>query len=136
MRKRFVSIYLFILLVAVSIGCDKETDCPESNSGLKGEWTWEESVGGIGGWTLTPESQNLTKKLVIDDATFSEFVNDSLIFKSTYTLGISEGELLGTTEKTYIRYDSGNQQAILINGSELELIDQCYDCYSHRYRRK
>jgi len=136
MRKRFVSIYFFILLVTVSIGCNKETDCPESNNDLKGEWIWVESVGGIGGWTLTPESQNVTKKLVIDDATFSEFVNDSLIFKSTYTLGISEKVLIGTTEKTYIRYESGNQQAILINGADLELIDQCYDCYFHRYRRK
>lgn len=136
MRKRFVSIYFFILLVAMSIGCDKETHCPESNNGLKGEWTWVESMGGIGGWTLTPESQNVTIKLVIDEETFSEFVNDSIIFKSTYTLGISEGELIGTTEKTYIQYEPRNQQAILINGSELELIDQCYDCYSHRYMRK
>lgn len=135
MRKRFVSIYFFISLVLMVAGCSKEDDCSQSND-LKGEWIWVESVGGIGGWTLTPESQNVTKKLVIDDATFSEFVNDSLIFKSTYTLGISEKALIGTTEKTYIRYESGNQQAILIKGSELELIDQCYDCYSNRYLRK
>lgn len=136
MANRFVNIYFFIFLVLVTVGCNKENDCLHGSNDLKGEWTWVESVGGIGGWTLTPESQNVTKKLVIDDVTFSEFVNDSLIFKSTYTLGISEKELLGTTEKTYIRYQSGNPQAILINEADLELIDQCYDCYSHRYRRK
>jgi hypothetical protein len=135
MKNRFVSIYFSISLVLMLAGCSKDEDCAQRND-LKGEWIWVESVGGIGGWTLTPESQNVTKKLVIDDATFSEFVNDSLIFKSTYTLGISEKVLIGTTEKTYIRYESGNQQAILINGSELELIDQCYDCYFHKYRRK
>ena len=135
MRKRFVSIYFSISIVLMVAGCSKEEDCSQSND-LKGEWIWVESVGGIGGWTLTPESQNVTKKLVIDDATFSEFLNDSLIFKSTYTFGISEKALIGTTEKTYIRYESGNQQAILIKGSELELIDQCYDCYSNRYLRK
>ncbi len=135
MRKRFVSIYFFISLVLMVAGCSKEDDCSQSND-LKGEWIWVESVGGIGGWTLTPESQNVTKKLVIDDATFSEFVNDSLIFKSTYTLGISEKVLIGTTEKTFIQFETGNQKAILINGADLELIDQCYDCYSHRYRRK
>lgn len=135
MRKRFVSIYFFISLVLMVAGCSKEDDCSQSND-LKGKWIWVESVGGIGGWTLTPESQNVTKKLVIDDATFSEFLNDSLIFKSTYTLGISEKVLIGTTEKTFIQFETGNQKAILINGADLELIDQCYDCYSHRYRRK
>lgn len=135
MKNRFVSIYFSISLVLMVAGCSKEEDCSQGND-LKGEWIWVESVGGIGGWTLTPESQNVTKKLVIDDATFSEFLNDSLIFKSTYTLGISEKVLIGTTEKTFIQFETGNQKAILINGADLELIDQCYDCYSHRYRRK
>jgi hypothetical protein len=134
MKNRFVSIYFSISLVLMVAGCSKEEDCAQNND-LKGEWTWVESVSGWG-FTYTPESQNVTKKLVIDDENFSEFVNDSLIFKSIYTLGISEKELIGTTEKTFIRFESGNRKAIIINQCNLELIDQCYDCDTHRYKRK
>lgn len=34
----------------------------------------------------------------------------SLIFKSTYTLVTSEKLLIGTTEKTFIQFESGNEK--------------------------
>ena len=50
-------------------------------------------------------------------------------------MGISDETLLGTEEKTFIRFESGGEQAIVISDSELELIDQCFDCYNHRFKR-
>jgi hypothetical protein len=84
---------------------------------------------------LTPESQNVTIKLIIDDNIYKEFVNDSLVLETGYELVISEEILIGTTEKDLIRFESGREKAIMISDSELELIDQCFDCYSHRYIR-
>ena len=128
-------IFLFsIILIFNLIGCKKEDECFKA-IGINGEWVWIESVGGFGGWTLTPESEGIMKKLIIDDFKYKEFVNDSLVLETEYELGISDETLLGTEEKTFIRFESGGEQAIVISDSELELIDQCFDCYNHRFKR-
>lgn len=123
-----------IILAIVLFGCKKEEESFKI-TGLEGEWIWMESIGGIGGWTLTPESENMTKKLIIEDFVYKQFVNDSLVLEAVYEVGISEEPLLGSEEKTFIRIDSGIKQAVVISGSELELIEQCYDCFYHRYSR-
>ena len=117
------------------MACKKEVDC-EKPPGLKGEWIWVKSVGGFGGWTETPETNKATKTLKIDDALFREYRNDSLVFQSKYTLGVSDKTLVGTEDRNYIAFESGDVKAIIVGESELELIDQCYDCFSHKYRRK
>jgi len=72
---------------------------------------------------------------VIDDFLYKEFINDSLVLETQYELGISNEPLLGTEEKTFIKFDSGRELAVIIGAIHLELIDQCYDCYIHRYKR-
>lgn len=132
MRNKITKALLCCLLL-LPFSCRKETGC---TTGLNGEWIWTASYGGLGGWTLTPESEMATQKLVIDDFFFREYLNDSLVFESEYDLGISEEPLLGTEERAYIEFGSGGIRAIIIGASELELIEQCFDCFSHQYRRK
>lgn len=134
MKINGMNLSLSFILISVLAGCKKEDDCYKA-IGINGEWIWVESVGGFGGWTLTPESEKMTKKLVIDDFFYKEFVNDSLVLETKYELGISDEPLLGTEEKTFIKFDSGGEQAIIIGDTELEFIDQCFDCFSHRYKR-
>ncbi len=117
------------------ISCRKQPDC-EKPAGLYGEWIWEKSIGGFGGWTDTPESTKLNKRLVIDDYMFREYINDSLAFESEYNLEISEEVLVGTEEKTYIEFKKGGAKAIVTGSSKLELFDQCFDCFAHTYKRK
>lgn len=135
MKSNKTHLVMAALLSLVFLGCQKGHDCVVRMS-LYGEWTWVESQGGIGGWTLTPESENLTRKLVIDDFYYEKYVNDSLVLKTEYDLTISEDVLLGTEEKTVIRFPSGEEQAIIISKTELQLIEQCFDCFHHRYKRK
>jgi hypothetical protein len=130
---KIIFLFSFILIFNL-IGCKKEDECFKA-VGLNGEWVWIESVGGFGGSTLTPDSERIMKKLIIDDFKYKEFVNDSLVLETEYELGISDETLLGTKEKTFIRFESGVEQAIVISDSELELIDQCFDCYNHRFKR-
>lgn len=117
------------------MACHKDEPC-DAVTGLNGQWIWIESVGGFGGETITPSSANLTRKLVIDDFTYKVFENDSLVFETQYELGISDEPLLGTEERTFIRFGSGEEKAIVLGGNELILTDQCFDCYTHRYRRE
>lgn len=124
-----------MILTSITMGsCKKDDECIKG-VGINGEWIWIESVGGFGGWTWTPETENVTKKLIIDDFIYREFINDSLVLETEYELGISDETLLGTEERTFIRFESGGEQAIIISDSELKLIEQCFDCFNHRYRR-
>lgn len=126
--------FLFSLAMLLS-GCQKEVNCARY-MGIYGDWIWVESVGGFGGWTLNPESEQRTSSLHFDNYYLEEYVQDSLVRKETYQLGISEDVLLGTEEKTFIAFASGTRQAILISETELVLIDQCFDCFFHRYKRQ
>lgn len=128
--KNILALSLFLMLAS----CQKETNC-EPPVGINGEWIWVESNGGLSGSTFTPETEGFTRRLAIDDFFFREYVNDSLAFESEYDLKISTETLLGTEEKTYIEYANGGAQAILIGATELTLIDQCFDCFFHIYRR-
>ena len=80
-----------------------------------------------------PESESITKELIIKDFVCKWFVNDSLVLETEYELGISDETLLRTEEKTFIRLESGGEKTILILDSELELIDQCFDCFNRRF---
>jgi hypothetical protein len=134
MKNTKLSLIFIIISACFLFGCKTEDDS-FIEEGINGEWIWQQSGGGFGGWVLTPESQNATIKLIIDDTIYKEFVNDSLVLETSYELVISEEILIGTKEKDLIRFESGREKAILISDSELELIDQCFDCYSHRYIR-
>lgn len=129
--KRNCFFAIVVSLTAFFPSCRK--DCPVP-AGIYGEWMWVESIGGIGGWTLTPESEMITKRLLIDDFTFKEFVNDSLVFESEYDLEIRQDTFFGTDR--YIKFKLGDERAIKIGESELEIYELCADCFFHKYQRK
>lgn len=125
--------FTFSLLLFLCFSCRKEKDCPKPE-GIRGEWQWVESVGGIGGWTLTPESEKISKTLRIDDFTYREFVNDSLVYESEYDLEIRKDTFWDTDR--YIIFKDGDERAIKITASTLELYELCFDCFFHKYKRK
>ncbi|MBN8680442.1 MAG: hypothetical protein J0M29_19610 [Chitinophagales bacterium] len=125
---------LLLLGVYFLSSCKEERSCMPSK-GLQGQWIWIKSVGGIGGWTETPESEGYSQKLVIDDYYYQEYRDGSLTLSSQYDSGISDVPLFGTEERTYITVDSIGQRAFVLNGNELQIIDACFDCFTHYYRR-
>ncbi len=124
---------LLLLGVYFLSSCKEERSCMPSK-GLQGQWIWIKSVGGIGGWTETPESEGYSQKLVIDDYYYQEYRDGSLTLSSQYDSGISDVPLFGTEERTYITVDSIGQRAFVLNGNELQIIDACFDCFTHYYR--
>lgn len=120
---------MFLLLAA----CRKERAC-EPSSGIQGEWIWTQSVGGIGGWTLTPDSEMMTRMLKIDEFYYEEYANDSLIQRVEYDLDISDEDFFGTNQ--YLVLETGTTYAVKAEGSTLELYELCFDCFTHYYKRK
>lgn len=115
------------------VACRKTEHCTPY-TGIAGEWTWKSSVGGIGGWTQTPQTDNLTRTLKIDDFTYREYVNDSLVFESGYDVYTRQDSSWGSNQ--YLKLEGGDELAFKVSATELELIEQCFDCFIHYYERR
>lgn len=113
--------------------CQKDEGCRQADS-INGEWIWIASVGGLAGQTHTPQSDGVTRKLEIDDFFFRQYVDDSLVFEKQYDLEIRKDSLFGTDQ--YLIFSDGLESAIKIKEPFLEIIELCFDCYVHEYRRK
>lgn len=128
MNKNLLFPALIALSLATLASCREERD-GTPQTGFTGEWIWVESVGGFGGWTENPQTENETRKIEIDDLYFKSYVNDVLVSTAQYDLSVSGMD-------TLITYDNGNQQFVNTKPDELILSDLCADCFTHRYRRR
>jgi hypothetical protein len=130
--KTIQSLVVFVLLFAFS-SCDKDCPIPQPN-GIRGEWTWLRSEMGIGGPRITPESEGITRHLVIDDFYYTEFVNDSMVLKSQFDIHFYSDTSF--SPGTYLQLTAGSGYAYELIENELQLVELCFGCYIHTYERK
>jgi len=120
-----------LMLMFVALSSCKD-DIESNDLRIIGQWDWIQSVGGFGGWTLTPETEGETKSLKITDTTFSNYSGDSLVFQSRYSYRYDT--LFGYPE--YLEFENGGAIGVNFSESRLELIEMCFDCYIHYYERQ
>jgi len=76
---------LFALIVFGAISCKKGLVSPSVE--ITGKWRWVKSVGGIGGFTLTPQSTgNNFRDEFYADSSYKRFENDSLIIQGKFSI--------------------------------------------------
>lgn len=117
------------------LSCQKEDELDFAKQ-IQGVWNWEKSVGGIGGWTLTPKTENYSKTLYISSNTIKEYKDDKLQFSTTYELKINTDS---TAWKCcyYLEFPNGiPNQSIWIEDQQLMFFDWVSDGFGHSYRRK
>lgn len=122
--------FLFLILFVSITGCEEEELSNQIQ--ILGKWEWAKSQGGFGGWTITPESEGYAKYLEIDNTTYREYINDSLVFQSKYTY--RSDTLYGIPE--YIDFENGGALGVKVSEYTLELSEFCFDCYVHFYGQK
>lgn len=127
--------YLYLLVIILFFSnCQKEDNC-QANC-INSEWVWEFSSGGLSGHTITPETEDRTWKLVIDDFYYKSYVNDSLVTETEYNLGIDSTIQMDTDYYRFIELQNGRRYGLTINAETLELYDECADCYNHLFNRQ
>ena len=120
------------------ISCSKPIDptvCIDNHC-IDGEWEWVESYGPKAGLTVTPQSSNQTKRLLITETHYQEYVNDSLIVDLEYEFIKSNELATFTADSLILKLMDGNWLAPIFDNDTLMLREPCFDCWDHTYVRK
>jgi hypothetical protein len=100
-----------------------------------GKWNWLKSVGGIGGWTLTPPP--IVRVEYERSGLFSYYRNDTLVATTRFVIR-REKTFLSSDTCDVIHYQDSLRfvpQAFKVGIDTLKLTDLCVDCYGHAYKR-
>jgi hypothetical protein len=107
--KRIVLIFIGALVCSIS-ACTKNDDPGPGNSNIVGKWRWVKSVGGIGGFTLTPKSTGYNfRDEFYADSTFKRIKNDTLLVNGNFR-----------TNKNYKVIPTGTVDLLLLTGPALD----------------
>jgi hypothetical protein len=111
MRIRMLTLAAFIVFV---ISACKKNNQPPSQS-IMGKWRWVRSVGGIGGFTLTPQSTgNNFRDEYYPDSTFKRFENGGLLIQGNFS--IVKGYHYSPTEKIdVLKFGSASKSLFITN---------------------
>jgi hypothetical protein len=121
MLKSLTGFTTALLLILLNIGC--KDDCV-SPKGIYVDWIWTRTYDNHHGITTTPEDLGYTEKLSIDDFTFKQYINDSLVYESQYDL-ITRADSLNNEGK-FIVFPSGYEQKIHVDESQLILTETIF----------
>ena len=121
MLRSFTIFSAVLLSILVLFGCEKECESPK---GIYGDWIWTMTDDNHYGIITTPEDLGYTVKLSIDDYTFKQFRNDSLVYESQYDLVIRTDSL--NNDRNFIVFPSGNENEIHVDESQLILVETIF----------
>ena len=126
--------YLLLLaLIIVSCSSSEDKNVCIDDACIDGEWRWLESSGSIAGITINPQTEMLSRKLVIDETKYTEIVNNNIVLETEYEY-VKSGELSGfNRDSLVLKLTTGNWYVVYLENDTLELIEPCFDCWSHRY---
>ena len=122
-----------IVLILTILSCSDKNLTPLD---IKGEWKWVETIqSGIVAIYISPKSEGYSKKLIIDEFTYSEYTDNELVLKTGYELEITGDSTLVSEEWSIIRLDSGEEACVRIFETGLQFKRRTYDSYLEFYKR-
>lgn len=138
MGRILARVTLLIAVAGIVAACDVFSSTPQE-ARLIGTWQWVSSTGGIGGWTITPDSSGYSprRRVYFPDGRYQIFHADTVFVWGHYSVE-------HTDERTLVTYDLdedapdgffADQYVQFPKDERLVLIDRCADCYTSVYRR-
>lgn len=135
---KFVYDILILIFITICLGSCAQEESPEiciNDICIDGEWNWVQSYGSIAGATITPQTEMLDRKLIIDETDYSEFVNGELILKTEYEYVKTDELSTFTQDSLVLKLSSGDWFAVFEEENNLILMEPCFDCWTHTYSR-
>ena len=131
------SIFLIILSILLfTLSCDNSTSANTEDK-IVGEWIWIQSSGGWTGGIINPDSVGYNIKIVFEKyGVYKEYKDDSLAITSHYV--IEQKQYGANSEKRDFLIIENHHVEQLIefeDSNNLNLVDNCMDCYVHKYHR-
>src|SRR3954447_11462251 len=84
MKRVFFISTLFLFLFAVS-SCTRDMQKP-ANKPTKGQWQWEYSAGGVGGYSLQPINNTVISLSLNSDSTYDFYLNNETQISGKYSI--------------------------------------------------
>ncbi|RRB04447.1 hypothetical protein [Larkinella rosea] len=138
-----------LTLLLITWGCQPN----EPKHPIVGDWRWVSSTGGIATLHLKPRDNDVRILRFKEDGIFEVYSNQALLYSGNYQLinaksiynadkepGISVSNFVSQKKDTINFYPlylmNGNNSIIRkVSTRELELADNCDDCFRHTFTR-
>ena len=126
-------IILLVLISILAFACGEDDNQGDATV-LEGEWIWQFSTGGIGGATLTPDTENYTNEIEFEGNSFESYRNDEIFSESEFSIIKSES-IFTTDSVDIISYTNQSliPQSFELRSDTLILFDEVFDGFVHTY---
>jgi len=130
-KKSIIILFLFLFFSGCGGGGSSE-------QGIVGHWIWIESIGGLAGESITPESTGEIRRVVFDsDGKVNFYTDGTSTLSSPYTLS-SEITIFGPEPLPVLHVEGVSfvYAYSFASAIKLELKENITDGYIHRYVRE
>ena len=127
---------IIFFLIIFTISCNNSTS-GNSEDKIVGKWAWIQSSGGYTGDTINPDIVGYSIILAFEEnGVYKEYKNGLLKFSSKYFI---EKKPYGSinNKRDFLIIDNRNKEQLIEfeKSISLKLIENCWDCYIHSYKR-
>lgn len=120
--------FLPVFVLLFSMSCKSIKDQP---SPYEGKWLLVRTSGGFSG-----QEKPIDKEVILEikNGKLTRTENGVLVLEAAFAL--EKGKVIETTEPAdLLKSNSLIKQSITVDHDTLVLKDQCYDCYTHVYKK-
>ena len=103
-----------------------------------GEWKWDRSTGGFGGWIIDADSVDYSQSFKMNQSNEAFWLIDGEIEQKYLVENLKNednGEFLLIPVNTSEKVGSVEKVVLNVEGDVLKISDQCADCYIHTFSR-
>ena len=126
--------YLILLFTFIACGDDSTESCLDPTCDILGQWDWTHTYGSIAGSTWTPETENITRTLIIDELNIRFFEDGNEIEQYNYEVFQTDTMFNDSNLWTFIKY-SNKTRILEVSDTNLAFRDFCPDCFDDYYER-
>lgn len=134
---------LCLCCLAALLSACKKDEMEQTKERLIGEWAWQYSTGGLLGQTLNPTTEGYEASILFQkNGLFTRYRDTTT--QSTQYYWVEKGSSIFSSEAVYLLFVGSQDHlqvlstySIIFDGADnLELREECYDCFDNFYKRK